>query len=533
MGYPDPLAGRSRMNLQRRTLLATAAGALVFQMLPRAAEAAGSMRLGAMTHFSKGQSTAILGQARAAGLPLTFVRDEMPWKFVETSIGQLDSSRYDPYAQAIRAAGLKLLLVFDFANPLYDGGKFPASAGAQAAFAKYAAYLVRRYADILVAVELWNEPNGSFGFGYTARQLVPIYASLAAKVYPAVKAAAPSLPMMVGSSPLVGTEWLRALKSAGILSHCDAVSFHAYEAPDPVDRHINDLRAVVGTKPLWCTEFGGARPGIVPSYYKLLSIFSAQHLAGVSPYLLAPLAGLGLDAWTLIDNNGAITAQGAAFKQVAAIMPLTRASTSPLLPAYVGPTKTIAWGRLGRHGTLGGRAIGATPAIGTGTLHETGPAVVAELQKSWNKAGGWNSRAYNGTLVLDGFPFNTAKALSTGGFFRASDVALEPVVGVDASHWWVKSSTSPAGPFLFRASLARGAGGDGVTARVTVRGIVAWTAKIPPSTSVSIVGRAHLAVGQVIELRLGALASESFDSTKVELALTLDEPGLSGLAFNV
>ena len=243
--------------MDRRTFaLATAASTILQLPSARAVPPLLPMLLGAQTHFAQGWALDVLDQAKAAGLPITFVRDEMFWKNVERSQGVLDSTEYDPYADALKAKGIKLLLELFNANPLYDQESIStirSSAGRICALCRIS---VQRYGDNLVAVELWNEPNGSFGYGLKAADLVAPYASLAQKVYAAVKAVRTDVPVLVGASTLVAMQWHKRLVAAGILTACDGVSFHPYQNADAVEAKLKELRGIVGNKQLWSTKSG-------------------------------------------------------------------------------------------------------------------------------------------------------------------------------------------------------------------------------------------------------------------------------------
>ena len=306
--------------MDRRTLLTTAAAAA----LPLPAMAATTpMLFGAQTQCSQGGNPNVYGQAKAAGLPIGFVRDEMFWKNVERSKGVLDSSEYDPYFQALRAQGYKLLLELFNTNPLYDGGKFPTSFAAQAAFARYAAYLVRRYGDGLVAVEVWNEPNGNWGYGYSYKDLAPHYARLAKKVYKAVKAVRTDIPVLVSASVKFQFSWQQLLVDNGLLPWCNGWSIHPY-----VDMRTTDLdalfarlRGIIGSKPIWCTEYGTNRRNEccgTPEQYvgPMIAAFRRNNVRACSWFLLRDhepdLATQGL-----LTVDGALTTQGALLKAAA------------------------------------------------------------------------------------------------------------------------------------------------------------------------------------------------------------------------
>jgi aryl-phospho-beta-D-glucosidase BglC (GH1 family) len=69
-------------------------------------------------------------------------------------------------------------------------------------YADFAAFAAKRWQSSLAAIELWNEPNGNFLY---ATDRAAAYASLVRAAYPAVKAVAPGLPVLIS---MAGTDTL-------------------------------------------------------------------------------------------------------------------------------------------------------------------------------------------------------------------------------------------------------------------------------------------------------------------------------------
>ncbi len=147
------------------------------------------------------------------------------------------------------------------------------------AYASFARQVAQRYGERLAGLILWNEPNLSLEWAEQRPDAVA-YAELLAAAYPAVKAAAPDLPvLMAGLASTLGDgdrasndlDFLRAVYDAGGGAYFDALAAHPYgfgqpqqqaPAPDRLNfRRIELLRSIMeangdATKPVWITEMG-------------------------------------------------------------------------------------------------------------------------------------------------------------------------------------------------------------------------------------------------------------------------------------
>lgn len=169
------------------------------------------------------------------------LRDEISWSFAERTKGTYDFSRADLICNLARKYGQKVVAQFNYSPSWANGGKqehvgpFDVSY-----FAKYAAscgvYLQQHHADVVEAIEPWNEPNGSFLINPTtgASGDVAYYVKLFNAAYDAIKAANVSIPVWAGALAGVGKrvwnnptcDWLEdALK---LEMKGDALSVHPY-----------------------------------------------------------------------------------------------------------------------------------------------------------------------------------------------------------------------------------------------------------------------------------------------------------------
>jgi hypothetical protein len=204
----------------------------------------------------------------AADIPLVAeagfeaVRTDLFWNMVETEPGRYDFSRFDPFLDALQRHRLRPLLILDYGNPLYDGGRSPRTPEARAAFARFAAAAATRYAGRGIVWEIWNEPNLP-GF-WTPRPDAAAYVALVAQTASALRAADPS--GTVAGLSLGGCVWdrefVRDAFAAGLLAHVDAISLHLYPAPDAdgAAEYFAELRAQMRAagreRPILCTEMG-------------------------------------------------------------------------------------------------------------------------------------------------------------------------------------------------------------------------------------------------------------------------------------
>jgi hypothetical protein len=126
-----------------------------------------------------------------------------------------------------------------------------------AVYASFVAFLARRYATTLAAIEVWNEPDQINQHYFAGPNKARRYAAILQAAYPAIKQAAPSVPVLAGS--LVGSNgvFLRALYAAGIRGYYDGLAVHYYDLTLAALRAIHEVQLQNGDgTPLWLDEFG-------------------------------------------------------------------------------------------------------------------------------------------------------------------------------------------------------------------------------------------------------------------------------------
>ncbi len=151
----------------------------------------------------------------------------MYWSEVETQKGVYDWDRpRAEFLDAAREAGVRPLLLAGYGNPLYDGGDGPTSDEAVSAYAAYAAAMATEFGDQATGIELWNEWD--LGLGGNTRTSPEDYVNLLAAASPAVKAAAPDLPVIGPAVANLNTDWLEQTFRLGALQYVDGIVLHPY-----------------------------------------------------------------------------------------------------------------------------------------------------------------------------------------------------------------------------------------------------------------------------------------------------------------
>ncbi len=226
------------------------------------------------THSPFGVGVHFIGSGNSSLVPLIttmgagMIRDDATWSSIERSPGSYNFRNFDSSLQVLQQNSVDPLLVLDYNNTLYDGGKTPYDASGFIAFANYAKALVTHYGQQVKTVEVYNEYNGIFSTGPCARQPA-CYARLLAYTYRAVKSVRPDVTVVGGALLYADMNWFNGLFASGALASMDAVSDHPYTTLDIVSpelqgldgemvslqnliKHYNYGRA----KPIWITEIG-------------------------------------------------------------------------------------------------------------------------------------------------------------------------------------------------------------------------------------------------------------------------------------
>ena len=196
-------------------------------------------------------------------------RDEISWSAVERERGRYALPEFAArYLAHSKALGMEPLLIFDYANRLYDEGAFPNSPETIAAFAAYSAELAKRARDTVKEFEIWNEWIGGCGMSGRAGDHGPeAYGRLMRATAAAVRAARPDA-TLVGIGGEYGTHCAENIERAfriGTGQNLDAFSIHPYRYPRPpessdlggeIKRIFEHARKFGAPAKMWLTEIG-------------------------------------------------------------------------------------------------------------------------------------------------------------------------------------------------------------------------------------------------------------------------------------
>jgi len=181
--------------------------------------------LGVNIHFTQG-SKRDLEMLAACGI--TMIRMDFAWAHIEKEKGKYDFSAHDRLYADMAAIGIRLLLVIDYGNPLYDDGISPHTDEARQAYARMIEAAARHFRGKDVIWEIWNEPN-------LPRFWIPFpnvddYAALVKALAPAIRRGDPDACVVAPASSGIALGWLEGCFRQGMLELVDGVSVHPYRA---------------------------------------------------------------------------------------------------------------------------------------------------------------------------------------------------------------------------------------------------------------------------------------------------------------
>ncbi|MDR1190822.1 MAG: hypothetical protein LBK60_04035 [Verrucomicrobiales bacterium] len=225
---------------------------------------------GTMTHFSAHWNVDLIPTLMAIGVKN--FRDEIFWGSIEQQRGEfVFPEKFERYVALLRKHQINHLVPLSFGNKLYDHGpKAPGYGWAPftdegiAGYARYAQEVVKHYGARIMAVEMWNEYNGSFGQG-PAQGKATAYARMLVPTYEAIKQVAPELPVLGCDTIGLPLGWIEEVLKNGGATHMDGISVHPYGYLSQPESHIPAIEALHElvrkynngkTLPLWVTEQG-------------------------------------------------------------------------------------------------------------------------------------------------------------------------------------------------------------------------------------------------------------------------------------
>ncbi len=215
--------------------------------------------------------------AKLSATGFRFTRLDMLWNLVEHTRGQYDFSLYDPIVGALTTHNIRLLIILDYNNPLYDNTQSPPftevgphTDAARQAFARFAAAAASRFKASGIVWEMWNEPDNP-RFWYPKPD-ADSYMALAKLAINAIRQADPHAiivgPALVGLEPQYQDAWnfLERCFILGLPALLDAISVHPYRLgpPESATSDYQRLRALLAqyapsekvNLPILCSEWG-------------------------------------------------------------------------------------------------------------------------------------------------------------------------------------------------------------------------------------------------------------------------------------
>ncbi len=173
-----------------------------------------------------------------------FVRMDFFWGRIEKKKGEYDWSPYDRLMGHLDKIKVHPIFILDYGNDVYEKGP-PRSPEARAAFARFAAEAVKRYAGRGVVWEIWNEPNLA-GF-WPPKADATEYATLAVETAKAIRTADPKATLIAPGASGFPWEFFETVFQAGLLQYLDGVSLHPYrgQMPETAAEDYAKLRVLI------------------------------------------------------------------------------------------------------------------------------------------------------------------------------------------------------------------------------------------------------------------------------------------------
>ena len=193
---------------------------------------------------------------RRSGIGMS--RERLNWGNIRPTDNQWawdGDRRYDTLRNDYREAGVELLEMFhDTPGWIGKVGKYPEDLVATARLWKE---IGKRWRPTWGAIEIWNEPDISFGDNLPADQYVPLVETIAH----AFDEAGVDLPIVGGVFAHYSQPYLDTAAAGGFLDSIDVASFHTYGRAPQMESLVQKYRSWLAanhraTMPLWITECG-------------------------------------------------------------------------------------------------------------------------------------------------------------------------------------------------------------------------------------------------------------------------------------
>ncbi|AHF90520.1 glycosyhydrolase [Opitutaceae bacterium TAV5] len=196
----------------------------------------------------------------AQALPGGLARERLSWAGLHPAPGRFDwetDRAYETTRRAYETAGVKILEMFHDAPAWLGRGqnkKFPQDLVESA---RSWSVIGKRWERYWGAIEIWNEPNLSFGDLQPGDQYTPLVKA----VRYALRTANVSTPIGGGVFAYLTPDYLSQCARNGLLDESDFISFHHYGDALGIEKKITEVRDWLReygheSKPVWLTEIG-------------------------------------------------------------------------------------------------------------------------------------------------------------------------------------------------------------------------------------------------------------------------------------
>ncbi len=337
--------------------------------------------IGVNTHYGAPREPvdpAALARLAAAGV--RWIRNDLDWATVEQAPGVYDFTTpgFDALVAEAERWSLRILFILDFGNPLYEPGRAVTTEAGRQAFAAYAAAAAARYGGRGHAWEIWNEPNlPLFWSGPGTRPDAETYARLVAATAPALRAADPTGPVLIGSAfmglpsvveaigGVAGLAFLERLFASGVQAQVDGVTAHFYRAepPETVAAEVAAIRRLMKATgrvlPLWSGEWGYSTydPAAPPTGINYLPAVTPDRQAAYVARMLLWNHALGLAGSIYFKDTEAAAADPGNIEHHFGLVHHD-GTPKPAYGALATLTRLVGDGRLRRRLALGDGAHG-------------------------------------------------------------------------------------------------------------------------------------------------------------------------------
>ncbi|MDR1280711.1 MAG: glycosyl hydrolase [Opitutaceae bacterium] len=216
--------------------------------------------------------TRFLGAGEAGGM----ARERFKWAEVHPAAGGAGGAgafdwetarRYESTRRLYAEAGVPVLEMFHD-SPGWLGRAVPKAGFPENLPASDRSWrgIASRWNKYWGALEMWNEPDISFGGFFPADQYAPLVKTLRH----AVRKAGAATPLGGGVFATQDASYIRLAAHNGLFDESDFISFHYYGVPSGIERLVSVHRELLAehgrrheTKPLWLTEVGTPTDGPV------------------------------------------------------------------------------------------------------------------------------------------------------------------------------------------------------------------------------------------------------------------------------